>query len=178
MLALPMLGSCAGVKTVQVQDKDHQLRGFRYYAPAWYILAYVNGDGTVVTKHLILPDSRKKMSAYPYAFLATNTVDMQFENGMLTSQKVTADADDVSVAIVKVAEAAVKAYLAPSSFADAPTVTRVEAKTVPGPYLFKLVADGDGNKVMLVGGNTDEIVIDARSFETHRIGSKKKEGDS
>lgn len=139
-----------------------QSQGFRYYESATYILVYTNNNGGLETKVLTLPDLDRKMSVRPYSYIASQTVEMSFANGMLGAATADADATAVPKAILGAAQQAASAA-AKAGLLDAPTdeVAKAKIRTVPGPYLFKLVLvdEGGKKKLRLVGGENTDLMI-------------------
>lgn len=112
--ALPFAG-CAGVSYTSIPNEtaDRHARGFRYYDTSPYVLVKTNNQGGLDSSVLYLPDTTKKRSARPYAFLATNTTTLTFgdketEGLTLTQGSSDAKSDDIPVEIAKVLGAAAK----------------------------------------------------------------------
>jgi len=150
------LVSCAGLTTKKDTAEpsappgfwdSSKPRGFRYYLPAWYLLVHTDNNGGLTVTPILLPDTTKRMSTRPYAFLATNDVDLKFSNkGMLTSAKSDADATAVPKAVITAASAVAVGALK-AGLLDVERREKPEPGThrlVPSPYLFKLVQAPDG----------------------------------
>lgn len=152
LLAVAIMG-CAGlcVNTIGSDQKaDKKAEGFRYYQPAPFLFIYSDGKGGLTSQIKYLPDTTQKMSAEPYAYLATIETTLQFDAGMLTQASAVADETAVPVAaldsLAKVLGTAAKAAIALNM------PTEINEKTVPVPYLFKIIVKG--NTVELNGGPT------------------------
>ena len=180
--ALCALCSCAGIRhqSAASDSGNSEPKGFRYYEPAWFILAYVNGEGQVITKHMILPDTTKPMSIMPFADLAKNTATLEFKNGMLVSSTSNIEATEATLAVIEAAKQVVKAYLTPvPSVADtkADEVTepvRETLATVRGPYLYKLVHDDEHwSKLIGDGGDVLHLPIARASGSTKMNGNSE-----
>ena len=150
-LLVCVLGGCAGLTVTPIgegkgENSETDARGFRYYQPAPFLLVYSDGKGGLVSQITFLPDTTKKMSVRPYAYLASNESTLQFDAGMLTQAAAVVDATIIpSAALDTLAKAlgvAAKAAL------NAPEATN--ETTVPVPYLFKIVITG--NQIQLKGG--------------------------
>lgn len=150
-LCLLLAGGCSGVTFKRVVDQDTD--GIRYFRPATYLLIKPDYEKqTASLEWVALADTEQAYAAKPYAFMATNTTELTFANGLLT--KVTADANSSAVPkaaieaineLVKSAlQTAAKAAVAAGGF----TVSgKAPDKTVsPSPensvFLFKVVSDG------------------------------------
>jgi len=126
---------------------DEDNLGIRYYQSSPYLIVYSNGKGGIVTKIEYLPDPNKKMSAVPKSFMATIKTTMEFKNGVLTSNEEEGDGTVVPKAILKAVETAAPAFLAALNKTD------VRELTVPAPYIYKIVVDG--NDIIFVGKKGD-----------------------
>ena len=141
-----------------------QPRGIRYYQPAVFLVATVNGDGTVDVRHEILPDLERKISAQPVAvFASVGTLitdglgGLELSRGMLISTETSADATAVPSAIITqakdvataLAAAAAKSGAAAAA-ADRPA-PRPAARAVGAVYVFRLIPAGRGS-YQLEGG--------------------------
>jgi hypothetical protein len=150
-----LLASCAGTTVTTVNDQqDETARGIRYYPPAPYLLVYTDNEGGLTSRIIYLPDTSQKMSAHPYAILASNTTAFGFDEtmGYLKGFSVDANAEEVPKAFVaaleQVASAAIKA---------APAANVVEVNGVPAPHLFKIVVRG--GEIQLLGGKSNPSVV-------------------
>jgi hypothetical protein len=156
LLTAVLVSGCAGLDVTPVlSDKDEaSARGFRYYQPAPFLLVYSDGKGGLISQIKFLPDTSRKMSVQPYAYLSSNESTLQFDAGMLTQAAAVVDETVVPTAaldaLAKALGAAAKAAL------NAPTAPNEAA--VPVPYLFKIVVVGD--KVYLKGGPVNGAALD------------------
>lgn len=151
MLALVALvltfGGCAGLKATHVgsagSEPDKEARGFRFYEQAPFLLIHSDGQGGLTSTIAWLPDTRRVISARPYAWLANGDVTLEFNNGTLS--KATATIDETVVA-TKSFDALAKVLAAAAMNA----VPAVREGKIPTPYLFRIVSAGSG--ITLLGG--------------------------
>jgi hypothetical protein len=153
-LGLVLLTGCSGVTFKKAESGD--TNGIRYYRPATYLLIKPDYEKQEASLEWVaLADTRTPYVAKPYAFMATNTTELSFANGLLT--KVTAETNSTAVPKAAIAalnelvksalETASKAAVAAGGF----TVSgkRSDPKISPSPensiFLFK-VEVGDGGK--------------------------------
>jgi hypothetical protein len=129
-------------------EADAAATGVRYLGTSPYLIAYSDGKGGVVTEVKYLPDPAKKMSAKPDAKLADVDTKMDFDRGVLTTSVESGDATAVPKAIVKAVET-----LAPKLLAALNKADTAKEYTVPAPYVFKIVVNG--NDVYFLGGQGD-----------------------
>jgi hypothetical protein len=139
------MAGCARIVYDPVISDDNS-NGFRYYNSSPYLLVYSNGKGGLITQIVYLPDPMKKMTASPKSFLSTIQTTMDFDHGVFKSAKNTTDATVVSSAIVKAVESAAPALLAALN-------EPAQDRTVPPPYLYKIIVDN--NTIKFVGGAGD-----------------------
>ena len=133
-------------KNRELCDQSSQAAGFRYFEEAPFLFVHSDGKGGVVGEIVWLPDTTKKMSVRPYAFLATNKVSLAFTNGMLTESSVTGDETVIPNAVLSaVVAAGVKSTDAASGESQ-----------VPLPYLFKIQIGKDGQVTLTGGFATDK----------------------
>ncbi len=151
-----VLAGCAGVSVVTVKESDAQnqcikasLRsicdekatGFRYYEPAPFLFVHSDGAGGIAAEVVWLPDTTKKMSISPYAYLASNKTTLTFANGMLTEASTAVDETIIPNAVLSaIVTAGVKA------------IAGSEGSQVPVPYLFKISFDPHTGDAKLTGG--------------------------
>lgn len=144
MFVLWGMTGCAGVDVERVADDD-KAQGYRYYEQAPFLFVRSDGKGGLTSEVIFLPDTTRKTSIRPYAYLASNNATLSFTNGVLTEANVVGDETVIPVALLdalgKAASAAIAAANAPGG----------AAATVPVPYLFKIVVDKNG--IQLLGGN-------------------------
>jgi len=158
VVSLALVG-CAGVTTTTIKpraagslacdstssrkycDDDKDADGFRYFQEAPFLFVHSDGKGGVASEIVWLPDTTKKMSIRPYAFLATNKTSLSFTNGMLTESSVTADETVIPNAILS---AVVTAF---GRGDGAPAGAQV-----PLPYLYKVTFDSTTGDAILTGG--------------------------
>jgi hypothetical protein len=146
-------------------------RGFRYYEPATYILAFYNPeDNKLMTKILSLPDTTKRMSSRPYAYFATNNTTLNFtDKGILLMAVSNVDSSAVPSAILTTAAnigaAVVKAGPA---LGDTLKITpNAGADTFTGPYMFRLVMMSNGCYGLIGdGGQCFEVPVKAADYPT------------
>jgi len=144
---------CAGVNHTHVDDTDSGT-GVRYYQASPYLLVNSDARGGLQWRILYLPDRTKKMQASPYAFAGRTDMTLQFRNGVLTDATSAADATEVPKALVAAVQAAASSIASSAFIARGGEVS----KTVPGPYLYKIVVTG--SEVAFIGGKgTADIVV-------------------
>jgi hypothetical protein len=141
------LVGCAGYKAEPViSENDKNLIGLRYYEPAPFLLIYSDGRGNLQSEILILPDLTKKMNINLYSYFANNNSTLTFEHGILKESKTVIDDLALPKAFIEtiktVGEAAIGTAL---NYPDSGVV-----RQFPAPYLFKIIIDKDGTK--LIGG--------------------------
>jgi hypothetical protein len=145
------LASCAKIVYEPANASDDST-GFRYYNSSPYLLVYSNGKGGLVTQIVYLPDPQKKMTATPSSFLSTIQTSMEFDKGVFKSAKNTTDATVVSSAVISAIQTAAPALLAALN-------EPAQDRTVPAPYLYKIVVEGTA--VKFIGGKGDiDIKVD------------------
>jgi hypothetical protein len=147
-----------------------QPKGIRYYQPANFILVTVAPDNTIITKHLILPDLERKLSAQPVAFLSQigpigeeSGGEITFKDGMMVSTSFQSDATEIPKAVIKTAEslasAAVKAA-GPAAF-DLP-----DKEKTARVLLFRLRFNQTFGHYELVGQNGFAMSIGSKSVSS------------
>jgi hypothetical protein len=144
--ALLVLG-CPGVTVKPLPSdpvEEKKVKGIRYLRDAPFLLVYSDGKGGLLSEVLFLPDTTQRMSARPYAILASNEAAFKFANGVLTGQEIKVDETIVPTAVLSsletVASAALKAFNTAGASADA---------ALPAPSLFRIVVRG--NRLGLAG---------------------------
>ena len=174
LCAMALLG-CAGLSAERdsldgLQKRGflfaHKSKGFRYYQPATFILLHTDNNGGVVTKVLTLPDTTQPMSVRPYSYFASNDAELTFEKGILGSAKSNADATAVPKAVIAVAEQVLKAAAGAGALLDEDAqaeLPRAKRRLIPGPYLFKLVTDERGVRLVGSQGMTLEVALPSKA---------------
>jgi len=142
VLALGITG-CAETKFYANVTPD--TNGIRYYLPATYILIkpdYTKGEANVT--YWIGPDTAALYAADPYAFASTNTTELQFERGYLTSASSQIDTSKVASDAIAALGDLAKAVLttAAKSAQLAAAAPAREAEKPPQIYLFVVGTDG------------------------------------
>jgi hypothetical protein len=153
------LSGCAGLTTATIKprvvggvacdtasprtycDNDTKAEGFRYFQEAPFLFVHSDGNGGVSSEIVWLPDTTKKMSVRPYAFLATNKTSLSFTNGMLTESSVTVDETVIPNAVLSAIVTAV------GRGADG-----LAGAQIPVPYLYKITFDPVTGDATLTGG--------------------------
>lgn len=138
------LAGCAGMQAGPIADAatDDRDEGFRYYETSPFLLLYTDGKGGLKSELLFLPDTTKLRSIKPYAWGASNKTTLTFDNGRLV--KATSEIDETVIpkavisGLEKIATSAVKAANGTN-------------EGIPGPYLFRIIKDGQG-EWSLAGG--------------------------
>ena len=121
---------------------DTDAKGFRYFEEAPFLFVHSDGKGGISTEIVWLPDTTRKMSIKPYAFLATNKVSLSFTNGMLTESSTTVDETVIPEAVLSAIATAVGKGLETTS----------AGAQLPLPYLFKITFDPNSGEATLLGG--------------------------
>jgi hypothetical protein len=134
--------TCDPKNSRELCDSDAKAQGFRYFEEAPFVFVHSDGKGGISAEIVWLPDTTKKMSIKPYAFLATNKVSLSFTNGMLTESSSTVDETVIPDAVLS---AIVTAFVKGAETASG------EAQ-LPLPYLFKITFDGASGEATLLGG--------------------------
>lgn len=139
---------CAGVAVTSLgstAEADSRARGFRYWQPAPFLFVRADGQGGLLGEIKWLPDTTQKMSARPYAFLASNEAKLDFSDGILTSATIKAD----ETAVINASLTALGKVLTASAkgAADSPEGS---PERVPVPHVYKIVIEG--NTITLLGG--------------------------
>lgn len=140
---------CSGCSGVTVHSlgsslsADKDAHGFRYWQTAPFLFVRSDGQGGLSGEIKWLPDTTQKMSARPFAILASNESKLDFTNGVLTSATIKANETEVVTASLT---ALSKVLVAAA--ADGPA--QVPPGRVPVPYVYKIVIEE--GKISLVGG--------------------------
>ncbi|WP_156374451.1 hypothetical protein [Pseudorhodoferax sp. Leaf274] len=137
---------CAGISVQSLgtsDDADRKARGFRYWHQAPFLFVRSDGQGALSAEIKWLPDTTQKMSARPFAVLASNESKLDFSNGMLTKATIKANETEVISASLTALGKALVAAAADGSASAAPG-------RVPVPYIYKIVIEG--GKLSLLGG--------------------------
>lgn len=141
VLALGITG-CAETKFYSNVTPD--TNGIRYYLPATYILIkpdYTKGEANVT--YWIGPDTTALYAADPYSFLSTNTTELQFERGYLTSVSSQIDTTKVASDAINALDNLGKAVLTTAAkSAQLAAAAAAEEVTKPQIYLFVVGTDG------------------------------------
>jgi hypothetical protein len=139
--------ACATVTHSRITDDkaDGTATGIRYYNTSPYLIAYSDGKGGLVTEIKYLPDPAKKMSAAPKATLADVGSTMEFDRGVLSSTKDTADATVIPKAIATAIET-----IGPKLLGVLNDPTPSSELKIPAPHIYKIVVSG--NTVEFRGG--------------------------
>lgn len=135
---------CAGVTVNSLgmsDEADKEAWGFRFWQPAPFLFVRSDGQGGLSAEIKWLPDTTQKMSARPFAVLASNESKLEFINGVLTTATLRANETEV----VKSSLAALAKVFAAA--ADAPATA---PGGVPIPYVYKIVVDN--GRIALLGG--------------------------
>lgn len=77
-----VLAGCAGtsVETIADPAADKEARGIRFYETAPFVLVTSDGKGGLISELIYLPDTTRKRSVRPYAFMANNNSTLTFSN--------------------------------------------------------------------------------------------------
>ncbi len=158
--ALLVVGVAGCTTIIDVERYTGTQQGLRYSLPATYLLVTPKADGSATYEWVSLPDPGNEYVVRATSWLSKYTLDLTFDNGMLTKVASKQDATDVPVKAIQAAQtvyaarvAAAAAARAATSGADAgpPATAAPEATGIGqawGPVLFKVVVTADD--VMLV----------------------------
>nr|WP_294501979.1 hypothetical protein [uncultured Rhodopila sp.] len=141
-LSALLVSGCAGLTVGPVKD-DNQASGYRFYQPAPFLFVRSDGKGGLTSEIIYLPDTTQKMSARPFAVLASNNATLSFSNGMLTEASAVVDETVVPAAFLDALSKGASAAIA----ADLPQTPQA---TAPVPYLFKITVHA--GSIELKGG--------------------------
>lgn len=151
IISAGFLTGCAGYTakplTLGDQKQDDRSDGIRYYEVAPYLLVYSDGKGNLTSKIEWLPDLSRKMTLDLYAWAANNNTELTFTNGVLTNSTFALDTTAIPNAVLDTIQTLGSAAIAGAFNAPPDAGTTRE---IPAPYLFKIVVDEDGTR--LVGG--------------------------
>jgi len=154
-VATLLLAGCTTI--IDVERYTGTQQGLRYSLPATYLLVTPKADGSATYEWVSLPDPANEYVVRATSFLSKYTLDLTFDNGMLTKVTSKQDATDVPVKAIQAAQTVYAARVAATAAARA-AVTGADAAGAPqqgiaagqawGPVLFKVVLTADD--VMLV----------------------------
>jgi len=152
--ALFLLCGCAGFS---VQDDSDDLDGIRFYEPAPFLLVYSDGKGNLTSQIIMMPDTTRKRVIDLHAFAAKNNTTLTFNKGVLGSSQFVVDSTALPSTLLTSIKALGTAAISAAFNAPDSGTTR----QIPAPYLFKIVVDKDGTR--LVGGQgagpNNELVV-------------------
>ena len=160
-----LLSGCATVDhKVLFDEKDRagkDIGGIPYYEPAIYLLAYSDGDGNVTAEFKVMPDQSHKMVAKPFNFLSKVDTTMTYDGtkGILSKHDAVIDATEVPKAIGEALSGMAKAAVSALALAEK---TSLEEGKVPGPKLYKLVREANGQFVLYGSKDTKPILVTLR----------------
>jgi hypothetical protein len=158
---------CAGLDVRPVSDAanphsansadpdDSKANGIRYYEPAYFLIVYSDGAGSVKTDVLILPDTTRKMVAKPHNFLSKNKQTLSFTDGMLNDSAQMIDTTIVPAALIQAAQAAAEAA-AKSGLLNAPSKKTADHLELNAPRIYKIVVQG--SSVTLQGCSSSDTI--------------------
>lgn len=135
-----ILTGCAETYFTPATKDD--VNGIRYYLPATYLLVKPDYDhGTAAVFTFQGPDVTQLYAANPYAWIATNTTELTFQNGVLTKAVSKPDSTKVAVdtigALSTVASKALEAAAANAAKATRDLGAKPNAAPIP-VFLFKV----------------------------------------
>jgi hypothetical protein len=156
--ALLLVGIAGCTTIIDVERYTGTQQGLRYSLPATYLLVTPKADGSATYEWVSLPDPGNEYAVRATSWLSKYTLDLTFDNGMLTKVTSKQDATDAPVKAIQAAQTVYAARVAAAaraatSGADAgrPATAAPEATGIGqawGPVLFKVVVTADD--VMLV----------------------------
>jgi hypothetical protein len=165
--ALLLVGVAGCTTIIDVERYTGTQQGLRYSLPATYLLVTPKSDGSATYEWVSLPDPGNEYVVRATSWLSKYTLDLTFDNGMLTKVASKQDATDVPVKAIQAAQtvyaarvaAAAAAARTATNNADAgrPATAAPDATGVGqawGPVLFKVVVTADD--VMLVAVKTQQ----------------------
>lgn len=161
VLLLLMLSACAGIDVVAVDPSKDNVNGIRYYRAAPYLLVHTDNAGGLTSELVYLPDLSSLMSAHPYNFVATNSVTMTFDKGVMKTSETEADSAAVPKAVVSALE---KVAIAAIGAANE-TAKAKQQPTVPLPKLYRIVTKA--GKTTLFDENGEVKVTDPNIDAIH-----------
>jgi hypothetical protein len=158
VMAVGVLSGCSGVTFERVSSSNPSPNGIRYFRPATYLLVKPDYEKqSAKLEWVTLPDTSDAFTAAPFAFMATNTTELEFKGGLLTKMDSDTDSSAVPKAAIKALDEIVKASIATAiagvkASAAGFTVTRRDPGAVVGLpsqaiFLFK-IEDGPGGSVV------------------------------
>lgn len=153
-LLVVLIGGCAGANFHDA-TQDRSANGIRYYPPATYVLIKPDYSAKAASVTFFqAPDTSKTFAIEPYSFLADNTTEIDFKDGMLSKMDNEADATAVAKSVVAALGEVGKAVLdtaakASAAAAAAPAVAGRVVTTAPSDviFLFKVERQADGGIV-------------------------------
>ena len=148
-LAVSLLVSCAGLRVNEV-NHDREASGIRYYQRAPFLLVYTDNSGGLKSEIHFLPDTRKLMSAEPYALFATNKTSLEFSGGVLTKGEA-----EVDTAVIPKAALAALEKTAAATIAAAFLLPGQEP-TLPAPVLYRI--DFIEGGIVLTGSGGEQVL--------------------
>jgi hypothetical protein len=158
-ITLLLLAGCAGFSA---QPDIDSANGIRYYAPASYLLVYSDGKGNLQSQILVMPDLDRKMVIDLKAVGAKNNSTLTFQNGILTGSKFVVDTTALPGALIDTIKTLGTTAIASAFNAPEDTAT---IRKIPSPYLFKIVVDRDGTRLVGkqgVGPNNEPLIVMVR----------------
>jgi hypothetical protein len=167
--ALLLVGVAGCTTIIDVERYTGTQQGLRYSLPATYLLVTPKADGSATYEWVSLPDPANEYVVRATSWLSKYTLDLTFDNGMLTKVTSKQDATDVPVKAIQAAQtvyaARVAAAAARAASGAAVSGAEVGRAATPapeatgigqawGPVLFKVVVTADD--VMLVAVNPQQ----------------------
>ena len=157
-VAVCLFGGCSGVTFERVTSSNPAPNGIRYFRPATYLLVKPDYDKqSAKLEWVTLPDTSAAFTAAPFAFMASNTTELEFANGLLKKMDSDTDSSAVPKAAIKALDEIVKESISTAiagvkAGAAGFTVTRKDPGAVVGLpsqaiFLFK-IEDGPGGSVV------------------------------
>jgi hypothetical protein len=157
--ALLLVGVAGCTTIIDVERYTGTQQGLRYSLPATYLLVTPKADGSATYEWVSLPDPGNEYVVRATSWLSKYTLDLSFDNGMLTKVTSKLDTTDVPVKAIQAAQTVYAARVAAAA-ARAATIAADAGRPAPaapeatgigqawGPVLFKVVVTADD--VMLV----------------------------
>jgi len=134
---LVAISGCAGTTTVPIilPDGDSHARGIRHYGElAPFVLVVPDGKGGVTTSLIYIADTSQLYSSRPYAFLSSNSTELNFDKGVIGNTKAIIDETIIPKAAVEAIKTAAAA--AAKAFFDSTSAENGQVMIYPPPALF------------------------------------------
>jgi hypothetical protein len=133
----------SGCESVTYAPQAKQPDGLPYYESAPYLLVYSDGHGGLKWQIRYLPDQTRIMTVKPSVFLSHAEMNLNFQNGMLTTASAMGDSTGIPKAFISAVESVLPLL-------GAAALEQEKKNGFPAPYLYKIVVQG--GSVAFTGG--------------------------